>query len=183
MVFIFKRLGIPNVILVEPQLFSDNRGFFYEGFKEKEFNKNGISAKFTQDNFSYSVKNVIRGLHYQKNPHAQAKLVTAIKGKIFDVAVDIRKSSATYGKWVGEILSDENHRSLYVPEGFAHGFCVLSEEAQVLYKVNNEYSPEDERGIIWNDSTINISWPVDTPIISGKDSKLPSLKKSDNNFM
>jgi dTDP-4-dehydrorhamnose 3,5-epimerase len=182
MVFTFKKLEISDVVLIEPKLFSDNRGFFYESFKESDFFSHGIVDKFVQENFSHSVKDVVRGLHFQKNPRAQAKLVAVIKGKIFDVVVDIRKNSPTYGKWVGEILSEENHRSLYLPEGFAHGFCVLSEEADVLYKVSNEYSPENERGIIWNDPIINISWSVEKPIISEKDNQLPLLEKVDNNF-
>jgi len=182
MVFSFKRLEIIDVILIEPTLYSDNRGFFYENFKESEFAQYGISDKFIQENFSHSVKNVIRGLHFQKKPKSQAKLVSVVKGEIFDVGVDIRKNSSTYGKWVGEILSEENHRSLYIPEGFAHGFCVLSEEADVSYKVSNEFSPENDRGVIWNDSKINVKWPIKKPIISEKDSQLPTLDVSDNNF-
>ena len=178
---IFKKLSIPEVILIEPKIFSDKRGFFFENFKEEDFILNGIT-KLIQDNISHSTLGVIRGLHYQKNPKAQSKLVTAITGKIFDVAVDIRKNSQTYGKWVGEILSNENHRSLYIPEGFAHGFSVLSKEADVFYKVSNEYSQENEGGIKWNDPTINISWAIEQPIISEKDNLLPLLKKIDNNF-
>ena len=181
MSFVFKKLSIPEVILVEPKLYSDNRGFFFESFKEEDFFSIGIT-KMIQDNFSHSIYGVVRGLHYQKNPKAQAKLVTVFNGKIFDVAVDIRKNSPTYGKWVSEILSCENHKSLYIPEGFAHGFCVLSKEADVLYKVSNEYSLENEGGIIWNDPTINIPWSVEKPIISEKDSQLPLLKNSENNF-
>ena len=183
MPFSFKRLSIPDIILVEPQSFPDERGFFLESYKESEFTSNGIKTIFVQDNLSHSVKGVLRGLHYQKNPKAQAKLVIALRGEIFDVAVDIRKNSPTYGKWVGEILSESNHNSLYIPEGFAHGFCILSEEADVLYKVSQEYSPEDEKGIIWNDTEINITWPIDKPIIQEKDSKLPVLKNADNNFV
>lgn len=183
MPFSFKRLSIPDIILVEPQSFPDERGFFLESYKESEFTSNGIKTIFVQDNLSHSVKGVLRGLHYQKNPKAQAKLVIALRGEIFDVAVDIRKNSPTYGKWVGEILSESNHNSLYIPEGFAHGFCILSEEADVLYKVSQEYSPEDEKGIIWNDTEINITWPIDKPIIQEKDSKLPDLKNADNNFI
>ena len=179
--FVFKKLSIPEVILVEPKLYSDNRGFFFESFKEEDFFSIGIT-KMIQDNFSHSIYGVIRGLHYQKNPKAQAKLVTVFNGKIFDVAVDIRKNSPTYGKWVSEILSCENHKSLYIPEGFAHGFCVLSKEADVLYKVSNEYSLENEGGIIWNDPTINIPWSVEKPIISEKDSQLPLLENSENDF-
>ena len=135
MPFTFTKLKIPNVVLITPQTFPDNRGFFFECFKESVFVSNGINTKFVQDNFSHSVKGVLRGLHYQKNPKAQAKLVTALRGEIFDVAVDIRQNSHTFGKWVGEILSEENHKSLYIPEGFAHGFCVLSDDAYVFYKV------------------------------------------------
>ena len=179
---IFKKLSIPEVILIEPKIFSDKRGVFFENFKEKDFLLNGIT-KMIQDNISHSTFGVIRGLHYQKNPKGQAKLVTTITGKIFDVAVDIRKNSPTYGKWVGEILSSENHRSLYIPEGFAHGFSVLSKEADVFYKVSNEYSQENERGIKWDDPTINISWAIEQPIISEKDNLLPLLKNIDNNFI
>jgi len=124
----------------------------------------------------------LRGLHYQKNPKAQAKLVTAIRGEIFDVAVDIRKGSPTFGKWVSEILSDTNHKSLYVPEGFAHGFCVLSDTADVIYKVNHEYSSESERGIVWNDPKIDIKWPTNQPIVILKDQQLPNLEEIDSNF-
>ena len=183
MPFTFKRLSIPDVILVEPQLFSDDRGFFYESFRESDFFSNGIDKKFVQDNFSHSVNGVIRGLHFQKAPKAQAKLVTVLKGKIFDVAVDIRKNSPTYGKWVSEILSSDTHNLLYVPEGFAHGFCVVSDEADVLYKVSNEYSQEHERSIIWNDPKLDIQWPIKKPIISNKDNKLSLLENLDNDFV
>ncbi|MDE2588545.1 MAG: dTDP-4-dehydrorhamnose 3,5-epimerase [Patescibacteria group bacterium] len=179
----FKRLEIPEVILVESQPFSDERGFFMESFKESVFSANEINTQFVQDNFSHSTKGVLRGLHYQKNPRAQAKLVMAITGKLFDVAVDIRKGSPTYGKWVGVTLSDKNHQMLYVPEGFAHGFCVTSEKADVLYKVNSEYSPENERGILWNDPDLDITWPTDKPIMIKKDLNLPALKNADNNFV
>jgi len=183
MTFTFKKLQISDIILIEAQSFSDARGFFLESFKESIFSSNGIDTRFVQDNFSHSVKGVLRGLHYQKIPKAQAKLVIALRGEIFDVAVDIRKNSPTYGKWVGEILSDTNHKLLYIPEGFAHGFCVLSEEADVLYKVSQEYSQEHEKGIIWNDAEVNITWPTDKPILQEKDSKLPILKNIDNNFV
>ena len=183
MPFMFKKLNIPEVILIESQSFSDERGFFLEFYKESDFTKNHINTKFVQDNFSHSTKGVLRGLHFQKNPKAQAKLVIALRGEIFDVAVDIRKNSPTYGKWVGEILSEQNHKQLYIPEGFAHGFCVLSEEADVLYKVNQEYSPENEQGILWNDPEINIKWPIDHPILHEKDKQLPLLKNTENNFV
>jgi len=183
MQFIFTKSKISNVVLIEPKLFPDDRGYFFESFKESEFASNGITTKFVQDNFSHSVKGVLRGLHYQKNPKAQAKLVTALRGEIFDVAIDIRKNSPTFGQWIGEILSDENHKSLYIPEGFAHGFCVLSAEADVIYKVNNEYSPENERGILWNDPQIDIMWPIDTPLLHEKDSALPILEDADIDFI
>ena len=183
MPFTFKRLSIPDVILAQPKSFSDDRGFFLESFKESDFVSNGINIKFVQDNISHSVLGVIRGLHFQKNPMAQAKLVTAIKGEIFDVVVDIRKDSPTYGKWISEILSDKDHKLLYVPEGFAHGFCVLSKEAYVYYKVSNEYSPEHECGIIWNDPKLNIDWPISKPIVSGDDVKLPLFENLDNDFV
>jgi len=180
--FKFNKLEIPSLVLIETQSFSDNRGFFQENFKESDFVSNGINTKFVQDNVSRSIKGVLRGLHYQKHPKAQAKLVTAIRGEIFDVAVDIRKGSPTFGKWVSEILSDKNHNSLYIPEGFAHGFCVLSDEADVLYKVNQEYSSENERGIIWNDPKLGIKWPTSQPIVTSKDLQLPSLNEIDSNF-
>jgi dTDP-4-dehydrorhamnose 3,5-epimerase len=180
--FKFTKLSIPEVILIEAQVFPDERGFFMESFKESNFISGGIDTKFVQDNYSHSIKGVLRGLHYQKNPKAQAKLVMAIKGEIFDVAVDIRKGSPTFGKWVGEILSETNHKLLYVPEGFAHGFCVLSDEADVLYKVNNEYSTENDRGLIWNDPKINVKWPTVNLIVSKKDQQQPLLENIDNNF-
>ena len=183
MPFTFKKLDIPEVILIEAKAFSDNRGFFMESYQESSFIKNGIDDKFVQDNFSHSTKGVLRGLHYQKNPKAQAKLVTALRGEIFDVGVDIRKGSPTYGKWVGEILSEKNHKLLYVPEGFAHGFLVLSEEADVLYKVNQEYSPENEKGIRWNDPEVDIKWPIEQPIVKEIDAQQPFLKNADNNFV
>mgnify|MGYP001218763376 CR=1 FL=1 len=183
MSFTFKRLGIPDIILVESKSFKDDRGFFLETFKESQFLSMGIDAKFVQDNLSYSIRGVLRGLHYQKLPKSQKKLVTVIKGKIFDVVVDIRKNSPTYGKWVGEIISDNEHKSLYIPDGFAHGFCVLSDEALVSYKVSNEYSSEHEQGIIWNDPEINISWPIAHPILSAKDNELKLLKNTNTNFI
>ncbi|MCV0399671.1 MAG: dTDP-4-dehydrorhamnose 3,5-epimerase [Nitrosarchaeum sp.] len=182
MPFSFSSLRIPDVKLVTAKHFPDQRGFFMELFKESDFYENQITTRFVQDNFSHSARGVLRGLHYQKNPKAQAKLVVALRGEIFDVAVDIRKDSPTYGKWVGEILSDANHKLLYIPEGFAHGFCVLSETADVLYKVTEEYSVEHETGILWNDPDIGISWPVDKPLLHEKDSKLPALKNAENNF-
>ena len=177
MSFSFSSLGIPDVMLVIPKYYSDERGYFLESFKESEFSANKINAKFVQDNVSFSTKGVLRGLHYQQKPKEQAKLISVISGEIFDVAVDIRKDSTTYGKWVSQILSEKNHKMLYIPEGFAHGFCTLSDTANVLYKVTNEYSPENERGIIWNDPNVSISWPIENLIISEKDKKLPILQK------
>ena len=177
MSFSFSSLGIPDVMLVIPKYYSDERGYFLESFKESEFSANKINAKFVQDNVSFSTKGVLRGLHYQQKPKEQAKLVSVISGEIFDIAVDIRKDSKTYGKWVSQILSEKNHKMLYIPEGFAHGFCTLSNTANVLYKVTNEYSPENEQGIIWNDPNVSISWPIKNLIVSEKDKKLPTLQK------
>jgi dTDP-4-dehydrorhamnose 3,5-epimerase len=180
--FQFQRLELPEVILVEAQQFEDSRGFFAETFKRSEFEAAGLPATFVQDNLSHSVRGVLRGLHYQKDPHAQGKLVTVLNGRIFDVAVDIRQTSATYRQWVGLELSGENCRMLYVPAGFAHGFCVLSETADVVYKVTDEYARDCERGIVWNDPDIGICWPVSEPILSSRDAVLPLLKDADNTF-
>ncbi len=183
MPFTFKKLSIPEVVLVEPRVFKDERGFFMENYKYSEFADFGIKNKFVQDNHSKSVKGVLRGLHFQTLPKAQAKSVRCIKGEIFDVAVDIRKGSPTYGKWAGEILSEENKKELFIPIGFAHGFCVLSDEAEIIYKSSDEYSPENERAIAWNDPTINIAWPIKNPIVSEKDSKNDLLEEVENNFV
>ena len=178
MPFSFKKLEIEDVILVTPQVFGDSRGFFMESYQKSVFEQNGIKDDFNQDNHSKSTKGVLRGLHYQTNPKAQAKLVRCPRGKIFDVAVDLRKNSPTFGKWVGEILSEENKNMLYIPAGFAHGFVVLSDEAELLYKASNEYSPQNDRGIRWNDHEINVDWRIDfEPLISEKDSKQPYLKE------
>lgn len=182
MPFTFERLSIPEVILIRPKVFTDERGFFIELYKHSDFSQAGITEHFVQDNFSKSVKNVLRGLHYQKNPAAQGKLIQCIKGRIFDVAADICKDSRTYGQWVSVELSEEDNHMLYIPLGFAHGFVVLSDEAEVLYKCTQEYSPENDRGILWNDPVINIRWPVKEPILSEKDRRLPLLRDADNNF-
>jgi len=173
--FTFTRLAIPDVILIEPRAFVDERGCFMETYKASDFAACGIAEAFVQENHSRSLRGVLRGLHYQKDPHAQGKLVRAVVGEIFDVAVDIRKGSLTYRKWVAETLSAENRRMLYVPAGFAHGFCVLSEVAEVLYKTTQEYAPDSDAGIIWNDPDIGIQWPIGTPILSEKDAALPRL--------
>jgi dTDP-4-dehydrorhamnose 3,5-epimerase len=151
MAFNFQRLNIPDVVLIEAQAFEDQRGLFMESYKKSVFSANGISDQFVQDNYSHSRRGVLRGLHYQKDPMAQAKLVTALRGEIFDVAVDIRRGSPTYARWVGKVLSAKECRLLYIPIGFAHGFCALSEEADVLYKVTAEYAPEFDWGVLWND--------------------------------
>jgi len=182
MPFEFTKLEIPGLLLIKPQVFGDDRGFFFELYKFSDFNRGGVREHLVQDNYSKSSKGVLRGLHYQKPPKAQGKLVTCLKGTIFDIAVDIRKGSRHYGKWVGINLSEENKHMLYVPPGFAHGFQVLSETAEVLYKCTSEYSPADDRGIIWNDEDINIAWPLGKPLLSGKDKTHPRLRDADNNF-
>ncbi len=182
MPFTFTRLSVPDVILVEPKIFKDGRGYFMETYKFSEFEKNGILNNFVQDNQSLSTKNVLRGLHYQLPPFAQAKLIRCLKGKIFDVAVDIRKSSPTFGKWVSAELSEENKKMLYIPEGFAHGFLTLSETAEIHYKITGEYAPDYERAIIWNDKDISINWPIgdnQEVILSEKDLKSPALKNAE----
>ena len=168
--------------MIGPKVFEDERGFFMETYKAPDFVSAGIEGNFIQENHSRSSKGVLRGLHYQNRPFAQGKLVRVIRGEIFDVAVDIRKGSPTWGKWVGVILSGKNKNILYVPAGFAHGFCVLSEIAEVIYKTTDVYSAESEAGIIWSDKDLNIEWPVEEPILSGKDKKLPTLKNADIRF-
>jgi dTDP-4-dehydrorhamnose 3,5-epimerase len=183
MSFEFEALDLPGLILVKPQIMGDGRGFFLELYKHSDFVRAGIREHLVQDNYSKSLKGVLRGLHYQKEPMAQGKLVTCIAGTIFDVAVDIRRGSPGYGKWVGAELSGETKRLLYVPAGFAHGFQVISDTAEVLYKCTMEYSPSDDRGIIWNDPDIGVAWPLDDPLLSGKDKTHPRLKDADNNFV
>jgi len=182
MPFTFKTLSLPGVVLITSQAFADARGVFGEIYKHSEFSRAGVQEFFVQDNYSKSSQHVLRGLHYQKEPMAQGKLVRCIKGMVFDVAVDIRKASHTYGKWVGVELSEENNQMLYIPPAFAHGFIVLSEIAEIIYKCTEEYSPEHERGIIWNDPVIDIDWPVRDPVLSEKDKALPLLKDADINF-
>jgi dTDP-4-dehydrorhamnose 3,5-epimerase len=182
MAFDFIKLEIPDVILVTPKIFTDTRGFFIETYKKSEFISNGIKDDFVQDNHSKSTKGVLRGLHFQKKEKSQSKLVRCISGVIFDVAIDIRKNSSSYGKWVSAILSEENKKMLYIPKGFAHGFLVLSETAEIVYKTGEEYSPENDRGILWSDPKININWNYDNPILSEKDKNLPLLRDADNDF-
>lgn len=166
--------AIPEVILVEPAVFRDDRGFFLETYHQGKFVDGGLPGSFVQDNHSFSIRGTLRGLHAQlRKP--QGKLVRAIEGEIFDVAVDIRPDSPTFGRWVGEVLSGENLRQLYVPPGFAHGFCVLSETAHVGYKCTELYDREDEIGVAWNDPGIAVAWPVENPLLSPKDASAPTL--------
>lgn len=167
---------IPDVLIFEPKVFGDDRGFFFESFSQKVFEEAvGRVVNFVQDNHSKSSKGVLRGLHYQLEPHAQGKLVRCVAGEIFDVAVDIRKSSPTFGKWVGVELTSENKMQIWIPEGFAHGFVALSDKAEIIYKTTNYYSKVDERSIKWNDSALNINWPVYPSIISQKDIDAPAF--------
>ena len=172
------RLAIPAVVLLEPKVFGDERGFFYESFNQRAFNEaTGLDVSFVQDNHSKSAKNVLRGLHYQLPPRAQGKLVRVVAGEVFDVAVDIRKESPTFGKWVGERLSAENKRQLWIPAGFAHGFLVLSDSAEFLYKTTDYYSPQHEGAILWNDPAVGITWPLEgPPVLSAKDAQSSVLR-------
>lgn len=182
MPFTFERLEIPDVILVRAKHFVDDRGFFMETYKQSEFADNGIPWTFVQDNRSRSAHRVLRGLHYQLQPRAQGKLVMALAGEIFDVAVDIRQDSPTYGRCVGATLSADRFNMLYIPVGFAHGFCVLSEQADVLYKVTDEYAANLDSGIRWDDPQIGIDWPIADPIVSEKDARLPFLHEAESTF-
>ena len=168
-------LEIPDVKLVKPRVFKDDRGFFTQTYHYDQYREAGIPVRFVQDNWSRSTKGVLRGLHYQLE-HAQDKLVSVIRGEVFDVAVDIRKGSPTFGKWVGAILSEENHHQLFVPKGFAHGFCVLSDEVDFVYKCSDFFTPGDEYGIRWNDPDIGIEWPLNDAILADKDLNAPLLK-------
>lgn len=177
MPFTFTPTRLSGVMLIEPQAFGDARGFFLESYKQSDFVAAGIEASFVQDNHSKSSAGVLRGLHYQLPPKAQAKLVRCTHGRILDVAVDIRQASPTFGQWVAEELSEENRRMLYIPEGFAHGFLVLSDSAELLYKTSNEFAPELDRGLLWNDPALGIEWQGLTapPLVSEKDARQPLL--------
>ena len=178
MPFEFEPQKIKDVILVKPKVFGDNRGFFLESYKKSDFIAKGINVEFNQDNHSKSTYGVLRGLHCQTKPYGQAKLVRCSKGRIFDVAVDIRPESKTFGQYVKVELSEENKNMLFIPDGFLHGFVVLSDEAELLYKASGEYAPKSELGVIWNDKDINIDWGIDfEPILSDKDKILPTLKE------
>jgi len=182
MPFEFEKLAIPEILHITPKQFADERGAFSEVFKASDFAAAGMQDLFVQVNKSTSKKDVLRGLHYQKQPRGQGKLVTVAAGEIYDVAVDIRQGSPTFGKWVAKTLSSREQNMLYVPAGFAHGFCVTSAEAEVMYFCTNEYAPEAEAGIIWNDPELAISWPTDAPLLSAKDDAFPTLREADNNF-
>jgi len=176
-------LKLTGAYILEPVVHGDHRGFFMESFNERLFKEHGIHYNFIQDNQSLSSEpGVLRGLHYQLNPKAQTKLIRVLTGAIYDVVVDIRKSSPTFGQWVGVILSEHNKRQLLVPKGFAHGFCTLVPCTQVLYKVDEYYSPEHDRGILWNDPALGIDWPTSNPILSDKDQRHPLLKDAEMNF-
>ncbi|MGH7793858.1 MAG: dTDP-4-dehydrorhamnose 3,5-epimerase [Candidatus Binatia bacterium] len=182
MPFRFTRTAIPDAVIIEPPVFSDERGFFMETYKRSEFAAYGIAATFVQCNHSKSERGILRGLHYQKPPEAQAKLVRAVSGEIYDVVVDLRSGGPTYGRWVATALSAENKKMLYVPSGFAHGFCVTSTEAEIFYMTTAEYAPELEAGVIWNDSELAIDWPIAEPILSARDRAWPPLSRADHNF-
>jgi dTDP-4-dehydrorhamnose 3,5-epimerase len=160
---------LPGVVVVVPRVFPDPRGFFFESYNQAAFHQYGLDAVFVQDNHSKSVRGTLRGLHFQLPPMAQVKLLRVIRGAVWDVAVDIREGSPTFGQWVGVELSADNFRQIYVPAGFAHGFCVLSDEAEVLYKTSQVYSPAHERGLLWSDPAIGVQWPVAEPLLSERD--------------
>ena len=178
----FIETEIPGVMIIESSVFNDSRGYFLETYHYNKYAENGLEVSFVQDNHSHSIKGTLRGLHYQLKK-AQGKLLYTVKGEIFDVAVDIRKGSPTFGKWVSAVLSSENKKQLYVPPGFAHGFCVLSEEADVTYKCTDFYAPDDEYGVIWNDPEIGIDWPVKDPVLSDKDCKFNKLSNIPDNLL
>ncbi len=180
--FQFQKLSLPGLVLVETRRFEDPRGFFRMTWQESPFRQAGIPQRFVQSNLSHSVKGTLRGLHFQKPPAAQGKLLAVLAGEVYDVAVDLRKGSPTFGKWAAETLSANNGRMLWVPEGFAHGFCVTSPEATVLYQVTGEYAPDLDRGLRWDDPALAIPWPVERPLLSDKDARLPLLKDADNPF-
>ncbi len=176
MPFNFINLKITGLVLVEPRVFPDERGFFLESYKKSDFVKNGIDYDFVQDNHSLSKRNVIRGLHYQHAPKSQGKLVIVIKGAVWDVAVDIRRDSSTYRKWLSLELSEEDNKMLFIPPGFAHGFVALTDDVHLLYKCTEEYDPALDTGVRWDDPDIGVKWPVANPIVSEKDMMLPYLK-------
>ena len=167
--------SLDGVLIIEPDVFGDQRGFFMETYQRQRYNAAGIETDFLQDNLSFSVKGTLRGLHYQ-HPHSQAKLVQVVQGEIYDVAVDIRRGSPTFGQWTGVHLSDENKRQFFIPEGFAHGFAVLSDTALFMYKCSDLYVPDSEGGLLWSDPDLGIDWPLSEPLLSDKDRRYPHLK-------
>ena len=169
------RTPIQGLVVIEPRVFGDERGFFFESYQQARYTQAGLPSCFVQDNLSRSQQGVLRGLHFQVE-HPQGKLVSVIRGEVFDVAVDLRKDSPTFGQWYGTTLSDANHRQMYLPPWMAHGFCVLSETADFQYKCTEFYQPGDEGGLLWNDPDIGIDWPIDEPILADKDQKWPCLK-------
>ena len=171
-----KNTSLEGFLIIEPNCFKDDRGFFLETYQEDIYKAAGITDKFVQDNQSRSIKGVIRGMHFQKPPYTETKLIRVIQGKVLDVFIDLRKNSATYGTWDSVELSQDNNLCVYIPKGFAHGFCALSDAAEFLYKVSENYSAEKEKGIIWNDPDIGIDWPISDPILSEKDKNNPSLR-------
>jgi len=177
MPFTFESTSVEGVILIDPKIFPDERGFFMESYKRSDFEAIGLSEPFVQENQSKSTYGTLRGLHYQRAPKAQGKLVRVVCGEIFDVAVDIRRDSPTFGKWFGANLSSSNRRLIYVPPWCAHGFCVLSPEAEVLYKTTEEYAPPLEDGLKWDDAALGIRWPISNPIISDRDRHWPTLAR------
>jgi len=182
MPFEFRELEIPGMFLISSRVFPDGRGFFRETFQAGSFRAAGLPTDFVQDNHSRSLRGVLRGLHYQLAPKAQGKLVLVTEGEIFDVGADLRPSSKAYGKWAGASLSGESGEMLYLPPGLAHGFVVLSESADVCYKVTEDYAPELDRGIRWDDPELGIRWPVKNPVLSAKDAALPPLAEAENNY-
>lgn len=182
MSFSFTPLAIPDVVLVRPRRLGDARGFFSETFRASAYAAGGIAGPFVQDNLARSGGGVLRGLHYQLPPNPQGKLVQVVRGAVYDVAVDLRRSSPTYGRWVGERLSEENGHLLWIPPGFAHGYAVLGDGADLLYKVTAEYEPAADRGVRWDDPTLGIDWPLADPVLSERDRALPLLADADNPF-
>jgi dTDP-4-dehydrorhamnose 3,5-epimerase len=171
------RCKLEGIIIIEPDSFNDSRGFFFESYNREKYSKVGIDIEFVQDNHSASTKGTLRGMHWQLPPNAQSKLVRACVGEVYDVAVDIRKDSPTFGQWEGFYLSAKNKKQVLIPAGFAHGFCVLSDYAEFLYKCDAYYSPKNERGFSWNDKTVNIKWPISKPVLSNRDLSHPQFKE------
>jgi len=179
MPFTFEPTLLPGIVVIVPKVFADDRGFLMETYKRSAFDAAGLNAPLVQENHSRSSKGTLRGLHYQREPKAQGKLVRVVLGEIFDVAVDIRKDSPTFGRWIGVALSAANRKSIYIPPGFAHGFCVTSPEAEVIYKTTEEYAPEHEHGIRWDDPGLAIAWPIASPALSARDQRWPLLAQID----